>query len=315
MSQSRVPRRTLIVLVLAAASWGVGTVISKRAVAEIQPFVLLAVQLTASVVALGIVLILTRRRAQPGAGPLRTASPASLDRLGLLNPGAAYALSLIGLTQITASLSVLLWAGEPILILILAWAWLREPITRRLVGLSIAGLAGIALVTWSPGLAGQGGGIVVTLAGVGCCAVYSVMARTRIGAATSTVRVVFGQQVWALGLALLMLLTSVIVAPSASSDQPAAPVSIGAWASAVVSGLVYYGLAYGFYLNGLRRVPASVAASAFYLIPVFGVTAGWAFLGERLDPAQLIGAGIILTGVSLLATSPMVTGAPEPGTS
>ena len=43
-----------------------------------------------------------------------------LGRLGLLNPGAAYALSLLGLTTITASLSVLLWALEPLMILFLA---------------------------------------------------------------------------------------------------------------------------------------------------------------------------------------------------
>ena len=36
-----------------------------------------------------------------------------LAALGVLNPGVAYALGLIGLTSITASLSVLLWALEP----------------------------------------------------------------------------------------------------------------------------------------------------------------------------------------------------------
>lgn len=43
-----------------------------------------------------------------------------LSLLGVLNPGLAYALSIAGLAHVTASVSVLLWAIEPILILALA---------------------------------------------------------------------------------------------------------------------------------------------------------------------------------------------------
>jgi drug/metabolite transporter (DMT)-like permease len=42
-----------------------------------------------------------------------------LSLLGLLNPGVAYALGLLGLLSITASLSVLLWATDPVLIMLL----------------------------------------------------------------------------------------------------------------------------------------------------------------------------------------------------
>ena len=55
MSRS-IARRDLALLTLAAASWGVGTVASKRAVAEIPPFTLLTVQLAASLAVLGVVM-------------------------------------------------------------------------------------------------------------------------------------------------------------------------------------------------------------------------------------------------------------------
>jgi len=109
-------------LVLAAVCWGTGTVISKAALDEVPPLTLLPIQLGASLL---ILAALMRRRGiafRSGGSPL-------LGRLGLLNPGLAYALSLLGLTAITASLSVLLWAFEPLMIMALAAWFLHERIT------------------------------------------------------------------------------------------------------------------------------------------------------------------------------------------
>jgi len=83
----------------------------------------------------------------------------------------------------------------------------------------------------------------------------------------------------------------------------AGAISVDAWLSAVASGIVYYALAYAFYLAALRHVAASLAASAFYLIPVFGVGGGWAFLGEWLEPPQWLGAAIVLACVAAIARS------------
>ncbi|MBF8289204.1 MAG: putative superfamily transporter inner rane protein [Chloroflexi bacterium] len=320
-SPSIKPRRAAVWLVLAAAAWGLGTVISKRAVEEIPPLSLLVIQLTISVVALWIGRGLVGRglfgrglfgRASDPAD--RPADSAALDRLGLLNPGASYALSLVGLTGITASLSVLLWAIEPVLILAIAWWWLREPVTPRLVVLSATAVAGMALVVWSPGLGGQVVAILATVAGIACCAVYTVLARRRIGDVPSTLRIVLGQQAWALGFAALLLGASVLVDGVLGGTDAAgigysamftvtAPISVEAWASAVVSGVVYYALAYVFYLSGLRHVPASRAAAAFYLIPLFGVAGGVALLGDRLDPGQWLGAVVIVASVVAIARS------------
>ena len=81
--------RDLVALILAAGCWGLGTVISKSALEDLSPIVLLAVQLTASVVVLATVM---RVRGLP----LRSDAPPLLGRLGVLNPGVAYALSLVG---------------------------------------------------------------------------------------------------------------------------------------------------------------------------------------------------------------------------
>ena len=56
-------------------------------------------------------------------------------------------------------------------------------------------------------------------------------------------------------------------------------------------------------------MPASAAASSFYLIPVFGVAGSFVFLGERLDPVQWLGAAVVLAAVFTILRR---TSGPEP---
>ena len=143
MSRSSIAPRDLAALILAATCWGVGTVISKAALAEISPFTLLPIQLAAS---LAVLAVLMRRQGIS----FRTEGSPLLGRLGLLNPGLAYALGLIGLTTITASLYVLLWALEPLMILFLAAWFLRERITPAFVVLSLIAVAGMVVIVYDP---------------------------------------------------------------------------------------------------------------------------------------------------------------------
>jgi len=68
----------------------------------------------------------------------------------------------------------------------------------------------------------------------------------------------------------------------------------------VVSGILYYGLAFWCYLSALSRVPATVAGAFLPLIPVFGVAAGY-LVGERLTDRQWIGAAVVVTAVTAVA--------------
>jgi drug/metabolite transporter (DMT)-like permease len=289
-----------VCLSLAAASWGLGTVVSKRAVEEIPAFTLLPLQLAASLV---VLVVLMR-----ASGMSLRGSPPILARLGILNPGIAYALGLAGLTWITASLSVLLWALEPLLIMLLAGVFLREGITARFVALSFAAATGMVLVVFDPATGGQVLGVVLTLAGIGCCAVYTILARRFVATSDSTAQVVLAQQAYAFAFAaaaavVFGLLGGEVVPPSISE--------IGI-ASALVSGVLYYAAAYWFYLTALRSVPASLASTSFYLIPVFGVSAGALLLGDRLQPVQWIGVAVVAGAVALIAGRPGAQRSAEP---
>ena len=282
--------RDVAFLVLAAACWGLGTVVSKAALEEFPPFTLLAVQLTTSVIVLALLL---RRQGVALFGQV----PPLLGRLGVLNPGIAYALSLVGLASITASLSVLLWALEPILILALAAAFLGERITRTFVVLSTIAVAGMVLVVYEPAAGtSQVIGVALTVAGVVCCAAYTVITRRFIPTADDTSQVVFSQQVHALAFTIPAL---AIVAAFGVQVVPATISGMGL-ASALGSGVLYYSAAYLFYLGALRRVQASLAAASFYLIPVVGLTASGVFLGERLEPYQWVGALLVIGAVVVI---------------
>jgi probable blue pigment (indigoidine) exporter len=278
---------TWALLVLAAASWGTGTAISKQAVGAIPPTTLLTVQLAVSI---GFLVVAggvrgERLRSRP--------DERAITRLGLLNPGLAYALGLVGLTSITASLSVLIWAIEPILILGLAALLLRERVAGWLVWLSAVALVGLVVVVFDPAASGELVGIVISSVGVLCCAIYTIATRRWIGSSDSTVAVVIGQELWALILAIAL------VGAVALSGGPVLPASLdlGVVASAVVSGLLYYGVAYWLYLSALRHLPASIAATSFYLIPIFGLAAASLF-GERLGPIQWLGAIAVVGAVA-----------------
>jgi drug/metabolite transporter (DMT)-like permease len=281
--------RDVAFLVLAAACWGAGTVVSKQAVEEIAPLTLLPIQLAASVVFL---LILTRAR---GISLPTGREGRLLGRLGLLNPGLAYALSLLGLAEITASTSVLLWATEPLFILAFAAIVLGDRVEVAILAPSAVAIAGLGLVVLDPAAGGSTLGIVLTVAGVVVCAVYTVATRKWLLGSDSTFGVVLAQQLYALGLAAV-----VVVALGATGRQLLpAQVSAAGLASAAVSGLLYYAFAYSFYLSALRNVRASIAAASFYLIPVFGVAGGW-LAGERLQPLQWLGAMLVVLSVAAI---------------
>jgi probable blue pigment (indigoidine) exporter len=300
MAGSSSAARDMAALVLAAASWGLGTVISKAALGEFPPATLLAVQLASS---LAVLVVLMWRRGIP----LRGHGPALLGRLGLLNPGVAYALGLLGLTTITASVSVLLWALEPLMILLLAAAFLRERITPGLLVLSVVAVAGIILVVYEPtAIGGQVVGVAVTVVGIACCAAYTVITRRFLPDAQETSQVVLWQQGYGLALAIgLLVVIALLGGPLAPTD-----LTLIGLASAVLSGVLYYAGAYWLYLGALRRVPASVAAASFYLIPIVGVAGGVLLLGERLGAVQWIGAAMVIVSVIAILTRSTPAGGP-----
>ena len=281
----------LFAIVIACAFWALGTILSKSLLANLPPITVLVIQLAPSVAILWL-LVVTKGAVWP---PMRMLI--LLGLLGLLNPGWSYTLNIFGLAETTASVATLLWAAEPILILGLAWVFLGEHLTGRLVATMILAMCGVALVSGlgTSGLMNSptGYGSALVLAGVLCCAIYTVIARSLAADPLLTVAV---QQTVALAWTVAIW-----------------PIELraGAWgivlalppqdlAKAAMSGVMYYAAAYWLYLFALKSMPASMAGSFFNLIPVFGIAAAYVFLGERLTPTQWSGGVLVLLAMVCL---------------
>lgn len=293
--------RHVFLIVLATACWGTGTVLSKQVLDRgVAPLTLLAVELAASSALLWLSVAVLR------AGPRWTPNLARLALLGILNPGVAYALALLGLTSITASLSVLLWATEPVLIMLLAVFLLHERIAAATMIAVAAALIGVGLILYEPGAAGDAIGISLTLGAVLACAIYTVLTR-RLLLDDASLQVVAVQQVAALGFAVAL----VGIGGATGIADVGMPSDLSTWALAAASGAVYYGLAFWFFVAGLRGVPASIAGTFYPLIPVFGIAAAY-LAGDRLTDRQWLGAVIVIVATGAAAAYHLTRGSDPP---
>lgn len=230
----------------------------------------------------------------------RAALRAPIATLGLLNPGVAYTLSLMGLSRVSASVTTLLWASEPLMILLLAAALLRELVTWRLFSLMAVGAVGVVLVAdLAHGFGSASAepiGVLLLLAAVLCCALYTVASRG-LSESADPLSIVTIQQTAGLGWTAALL--------SAGTDfggwSDLARISPPQIATAALSGLLYYAAAYWLYLIALQFVPAAVAGTYFNAIPVFGVGLAMVFLGDTLSAIQWAGVAAIMLSLIGLA--------------
>lgn len=283
-----------LAVVTACGFWALGTILSKDLLATVPPITILVLQLAPSAIVLWTLTILSRAILPQGRLLL------SISLLGLLNPGWSYTLNIFGLERSTASVATLLWAGEPATILCLAWLFLGERLSRPLIVLVGFATIGVLLVS---GLATeviqgmptrQGSlGAVLILTGVFCCAVYAIVARSQNADPLSAVAI---QQTVALSWSLAIWPLEV----GAKIPTVLLTISVIDLIKAVLSGLLYYAAAYWLYLYALRLMPASMVASFFSLIPLFGVVGAFVLLGERMTSIQWTGALLILAAVAIL---------------
>jgi len=279
-------RIALLFMIGSAAAWGTGTVMSKYSLSYFPPFTLLVVQLAASVAVLWTLVFF--RNVQPAFN----LTSLRLGSTGILEPGLAFVLALIGLARTSASVASFIGATESFMVIVFAYFLLRERVTRRTLFLMLLTLAGVILISSADT---EGGTSHSLIGGTASAALYVVVSSRGVSqmeplplaALQQTFGLLFGLFVLPIGLATgeAARLTSI-------------PASVWLWA--MLNGIIQYMLAFLFYLTALKGMPATRAALYLTLIPVFGAVESFLFLGEQMTLVQIIGGGCILVALVAL---------------
>lgn len=111
----------------------------------------------------------------------------------------------------------------------------------------------------------------------------------------------------AVAATLMMTATgSVFIVAALVTSRPLAPGSLPAeaWLPLLGCGVLSTFLAIQTFYAGARRIGAAQAALVSTVEPPIIVALAWVFLGQVLEPIQLVGAGLIILGVIVAQTAP-----------
>jgi drug/metabolite transporter (DMT)-like permease len=284
-------------LVLLSFLWGGAFFLSKIAVAEVPP--LLLVFLRASLAAATLVVILTIM-GQRLPGDWRTWR--ALLVMGLFNNAIPFALLFWGQTHIPSGLAAILNATTPLWSVVIAQlAGGQERLTTQRVFGVLLGLIGVAVML-APGFAARVGGD--TLAECACL----------IAALSYGIAGVFGRR-FLRGLAPLATAAGQLVASSAIMLPVVLLAVPDIWTirpdsgvAMAVLGLALLGtaLAYVIYFRVLATAGATNILLVTLLIPVSAALLGGLFLNEKLEARHLIGMAVIALGLAAIDGRPFM---------
>lgn len=282
-------QRDLIDLLLLAAIWGASFLFMRVAAPHFGalPLVFVRVALAS--------LVLLPLLAWQGQGAALKQHWRAIAVVGALNSALPFALFTLAALAINAGLSAIFNATTPLWTALIAWWWLQDrPAPARALGLAI-GFAGVlALAAGKASLQPGDHGISPALAIVACLVATAFYG----AAANATKRYLTGVPSLALATGS-QLAAAVLVALPAWWLWPEVQPSATAWGAAVLLAVLCSGVAYVLYFRLIARLGPAGAASVTFLIPLFAVAWGWAFLDEAPTWGMAAGGAVILLGTAL----------------
>jgi len=230
------------------------------------------------------------------ARPFTRGDWASLAWLGFIGYYLASLVDFMGLKYISAGLERLVLFLYPTIVVLLSAWWEGKPITRRILLALVISYAGIALVfvhdlsfAGDPAALLTGGALV--LASAFLYAVYLVRAAGVI-ARIGSLRFIS----WA------MLASTVFVLLQFGLTRPVALLRVPASIHAISLAMAIFSTVLPTWLiaEAIRRIGSNAASLVGSIGPVFTIGLGAMILGEPVHAVQLVGAALVLFGVTLV---------------
>ena len=279
--------RDVAATVFVTAVWGVAFVGLKEVVAHGPPVTLAGARFVLG----GLLLLpLLWRQTSMASGTGRRLRPLSRREVllvGLLQTTLLYGLGFLGIQRTTAGASALLLNTNPVMVALLAWPMLGEPLRLASAAGIVLAVAGVATVSLDSGL-GSPLGISLLLGAALAWASASIVIK-RMGAVDllrlSCLQMLVG------GLPLLAL--GVIF----EHRLPHPTTAAWGWFAFLVIPATAVNFALWFRL--LERYSATAMTSWLFLIPVFGVLSGAVFLDEPITWRIVVGGLLVVLGLVL----------------
>ncbi|MBR1220381.1 DMT family transporter [Bradyrhizobium sp. U87765 SZCCT0131] len=282
----------LIFLLITSVGWGLNWPIMKFVLREWPPLSARgATGVVGSLLLLAIALAVGQSLRVP-----REQWP-RLVMFALFNVSAWMALMGLALLWLPAGEAATIAYVMPVLASLLAWPVLGERLTPLRALSLLLGIGGVGALMGGDGLAASMEklpGIVLALTGAFLFALGTVLGKRyplRLPVVTSAAWQIM------IGCLPVALIGLVVEQPKLSALTPTG------WALMGYLVLVQFCVAYVSWFAALRRLPASVAAIGTLLVPVIGVLASAAVLGEPLGMGQLTALAMTIAGVVLATRS------------
>ena len=273
-----------------ALIWGINFSVIKVALEELQPLAFNALRFPlASLVLLALMALSGRLKL-----PARRDWP-RIALLGVLGNVAYQLFFIFGIDRTTAGNASLLLATTPIWTLLLSVLSGHER-PSAIVWAGVMGTAGgMSLVVGGGSVLELGPGTwtgdALMIGSAILWSVYTVGARDLIHRYGSLETTAWTLWVGTLGLVALGI-------PSLAST-PLRELSGVTWIGVVYAGTLAISVAYAIWYRGVGRLGNARTAAYSNLVPVVALGTAWLWLGERPSTLQMVGALVILVGLSL----------------
>lgn len=195
---------------------------------------------------------------------------------------------------VSTSATALVIAFEPLLVMLLMWAWFQNrPPTRAFIGAAIS-ISGMYLLVREPAGFEQPGayqGLAAILFGM-CCWAVGIVLGGKLDMGKNRFRAT-GMQMLT-GGGLLLLFSFLVNDWAGWSPAMVSQRSLLAWLFLVLFGAV---IAFSAFNYLLRTVPADIASTNTYVNPVVAVLLGGLLNEETITGQMLLAGGLLLCGV------------------
>ena len=287
------PLKAHVALLAMSMIWGVNFAVSKVALEQLSPLAFNALRFPMASLLLYFVL----RSNGPIPMPSRKEVPVVLT-LGLLGNLLYQLCFIFGLDRSSAADASLLLAGTPVVTALLTARLGQERIPLRVWIGVVSTMVGVGLIVLDSARDTVGESTVLgnflMLGAILAWSFYTVGSRPlvdRYGPVPVTA--------WTLWIGSSGLVIAGVRDVLRADFTTVDPLT---WACVVYAGVLSIGVAYIFYYYGVSRLGNTRTGAYSNLVPAFALLAAWLWLGQPPNLFQIVGAAVIIGGVTVAQT-------------